>query len=218
MKSNRVRVLLATVAAGVALTACSSPVQVGTAATVGGDRISSGQLNTEVREYQAALKQAKISEAALKMPSIPRAVLLQLITFRQFEQLAQRNGLTVTEGDVDKFITEQGGIEKIGPASLGQGVPPSETRRWIRAAVIYQKSLERFGANLADQNSVQAAQAKLFGQMDTIPIKVSHRYGTWDSQQGLIDEARFGKPAEQAAPAGQLQDPAAGQQDPASGQ
>jgi hypothetical protein len=198
VKSNRLRVLPAVVAAvlaGVALTACSSPVQVGTVATVGEARISSSLLDSEVREYQAALKQAKITEAQLQMPSVPRAVLLQMIYFHQFGQFAQRTGLAVTEGDVDKFITEQGGIAKIGPAALTKGVPPSETRQWIRTALIYQKALVRSGANLADQTTIQAAQVKVFAQMDTIPVKVSHRYGIWDTQQGLVEEARFGKPA-----------------------
>lgn len=213
MKSNRVRVLplvAGAVLAGVALTACSSPVQLGTVATVGSDRISTSRLDTEVREYQAALTQAKITQAQLQMPSVPRAVLLQLIYSMQFEQFAKRNGITVSDSDVDKFISDQGGIAKIGPAALSKGVPPSETREWIRTALIYQKSLERYGANLADENTVQAAQVKLFGQMDTIPVKVSHRYGAWDTQQGLVDEARFGKPAAGSS--------AAPQPDPATGQ
>ncbi len=213
VKSNRVRVLpavAAAVLAGAALTACSSPVQVGTAATVGSSRITNGALDSEVTEYQAALKQAKITEAQLQIPSIPRAVLLQMISIRQFEQFAQRNGVTVTEREVADFLTEQGGIEKIGPAALTKGVPPSETNAWVRTALIYQKSLQKYGANLTDQASVQTAQMKLFGQMDTIPVKVSHRYGTWDPQQGLIEEARFGTPAAgtEATP---QPDPAAGQ-------
>ncbi|MFC6082386.1 SurA N-terminal domain-containing protein [Sphaerisporangium aureirubrum] len=210
MKSNAVRVLLAVVAAGVALTACSSsPVGVGTAATVGDVRITSKELTADVTEYQAALKQAKIPESQLQMPSVPRAVLLQLINFRQFEQYAARNGVVVTDGEVDKFITEQGGIQTIGPAALQRGVPPSETRRWIRTAVIYQKSLQKYGANLSDQASTQAAQQKLFEQMDKIPISVSHRFGSWNLQQGLIDENRFGTPAG-GEPSAQP-DPAAGQ-------
>lgn len=198
MKSNAVRVLLAAVAAGVALTACSSsPVGVGTAATIGDARITSKELTADVTEYRAALQKAKIPESQLQIESVPKAVLLQLINFRQFEQFAARNGLTVTEGDVDKFIAEQGGLERIGPAALTRGVPPSETRHWIRTAVIYQKSLEKFGANLSDQASTQAAQQKLFEQMDQIPVAVSHRFGEWNLQQGLVPSDRFGTAAAQ---------------------
>jgi peptidyl-prolyl cis-trans isomerase SurA len=211
VKSNALRVLVAVVAAGVALTACSSSsVGAGTAATVGGARITSKELTADVTEYQAALKKAKISVEQLQMPSVPRAVLLQLINFRQFERFAELNGVTVTEGDVDKFITEQGGMERIGPAALQRGVPPSETRHWIRTAVIYQRALEKFGANLSDQASTQAAQQQLFEQMDKIPVAVSHRFGTWNLQQGLIDDNRFGAPPEGQQPSGQP-DPAAGQ-------
>ncbi|GGK69275.1 lipoprotein [Sphaerisporangium melleum] len=203
MKSNHVRVLLAAVAAGVALTACSSPVQVGTAAVVGDQEISSKRLDGEIREYKAALQKAKINESQLQMPSIPRAVLLQLIYFSQFEQFAQRSGLAISEGDIDRFINEQGGIDKVGPAMLGRGVPPSEVRKWVRTSLTYQKGLERFGANVTDQASVAAAQQKLFAQLDAIPVKLSNRYGAWDTQQGIIDQARFGEPAagsEQAPP------------------
>ncbi|MEU9888103.1 SurA N-terminal domain-containing protein [Sphaerisporangium sp. NPDC051011] len=224
MKSIRVRALPAVAAAAltcVVLTACSSPVSLGSAATVGDHRISSSELNTQIAEYQAALKKAKISEEQLQIPSVPRAILLQLIYFRQFEQFAQRNNIVVTDGDVDKFITEQGGMQQIGPAALSKGVPPSETREWIRAAIVYQKGLERFGANLTDQASVQQAQLKLFGQMDTVPVKISPRYGTWDTQRGLVEEARFGKPAagaDAAAPQDPSQQQAPDQSDPAAGQ
>lgn len=221
MKSIRLRVLpaaAAAVVAGFALTACSAPVRIGTVATIGGDRITSGQLDSEVKEFQAALKQAKITEAQLQLPSIPRAVLLQMISMRQFEQFAKRTGLAVTEREVGDFLNEQGGIAKIGPAALSKGVPPSETRQWVRTALIYQKGLQRYGANLTDQASVQAAQVKLFGQMDGIPVKVSHRYGTWDPQQGLVEEARFGKPVPSASAGAGGQDPATGGSDPASGQ
>ncbi|WP_214415899.1 SurA N-terminal domain-containing protein [Sphaerisporangium fuscum] len=203
--------LAAAVLAGVALTACSSPVQVGTAATVGGDQITSKQLDSEVREYKDALKQAKVSEAQLQSP-IPKTVLTQLIFFHQFDQFAKKTGLTITEGDIDKLINDQGGIQKIGPEGLSRGIPPSQTRQWIRTTLIYQKALERFGANLTDQASVQAAQEKLFGELGNIPVKVSHRYGTWDLQQGqLVEEARFGKPAAGSADTASRPDPATGQ-------
>jgi peptidyl-prolyl cis-trans isomerase SurA len=199
----------AAVLAGVALTACSSPVQVGTAATVGSERITSGELDSKVREFKSALQVAKIPESQLQVPSIPKAVLSQLIYFDQFGQWAQKNGLTVSESDIDKLISSQGGAEKMGTAALSRIVPPSETRDWIRTTLIYQKALERYGAKLTDEASVQTAQVKLFGELGAIPVKVSHRYGTWDTQQGLIDEARFGKPAPGSEPASQ--DPAAGQ-------
>ncbi|MDH2428763.1 SurA N-terminal domain-containing protein [Sphaerisporangium sp. TRM90804] len=211
MKSKSVRVLLAAAATGVALTACSSPTPIGVAATVGGERISTKQLDAEVTEFQTALAKAKVTQEQIQLPSIPRAVLLQLVYFKQFDQFAERNGVNVTEGDVDSFVAEQGGMERIGPAALSKGVPPSETRQWIRTALIYQKGLERFGANLSDQASSQAAQVKVFEQMDAIPVKVAHRYGVWDPQQGLVNQPRFGAPAEQDAPPAGQPDPSAGQ-------
>lgn len=219
MKSNRVRVLLAMAAAGVALTACSAPVGVGTAATVGNDRISSKQLDSEVSEFQTGLKAAKVAEDQLQVPSLPRAILKQLITFRLFDQFAQRNGIAVTQADVEKFIGDQGGMGRIGPAALMEGVPPSQATRWVRTILIYQKSLQRFGANLADQASTQVAQDKMFAQLGTIPVKISHRYGTWDlSKGGLVEEARFGAPSTgQSGTEGQP-DPATGSQGPANGQ
>ncbi|GII77872.1 hypothetical protein Sru01_28540 [Sphaerisporangium rufum] len=220
MKSNRLRVLLAAAAATAGLTACSSPVGVGTAATVGGERITTARLNADVVEFQNAVRTAKIPPDQLQIQSsVPQAVLLQLVQMRQFRQFAERQGVTVSDGDLDKFVAEQGGLEKIGPNALIRGVPPSETREWIRTALIYQKSLERFGANLTDQASQQAAQAKLFQQLDTIPIKVAHRYGTWDTQRGLVEEPRFGAPAQAEAPAGgQGQGGGQGEPDPATGQ
>ncbi|GII64565.1 hypothetical protein Skr01_46500 [Sphaerisporangium krabiense] len=230
MKSIRVRApqaVAAAVLACLAMTACSSPVRVGEAATVGNERISTGELNDKIAEFQAALKKSNINESQLQIPSIPRAILLQLIAIRQFDGFAQRNGIAVTDGDVDKLISEQGGSQQLGMAALGKGVAPSMARSWVRGGVIYQKALERFGANLTDQASVQAAQIKLVQQLEAVPVKISPRYGAWDNQQGgMVDEARFGKPApspsaqtqQDPSQGGELQQDPSQQQDPTAGQ
>nr|BFE83669.1 hypothetical protein GCM10020093_062700 [Planobispora longispora] len=72
VKSTRVRVILAVVAAGAALTACS-PSQAGAAAIVGDQRISVSELSADAEEYQAAMAKAGLSAQQLQLQgSIPR--------------------------------------------------------------------------------------------------------------------------------------------------
>ncbi len=180
----------AAVAAGVVLTACSSPMEAGAAAIVGNERISASELNDSVSELRSALERAKIPEAQLQLPATQR-VLLQLTSLSQFRQFAAKSGVTVTDGEIDKAITEQGGMQRIEPALLAEGVPPSRIRDWMGAVVAYNKLLTQYGG----QN--EAAQQKLGQALSSVKVTYSPRYGKFDPSQGFVDAGRFTKAASQ---------------------
>ncbi|MFF0306806.1 SurA N-terminal domain-containing protein [Streptosporangium sp. NPDC004379] len=204
MKSTRVRVILAVIATGVALTACS-PSQVGAAAVVGGDRISSGELERNVREYEAALTKAGLSPAQLQFPgSVPQVVLYQLATARQYTKVAEKNGVTVTDGEVDQAINTQGGADQYGQQLLQQAVAPSQARAYTRARLMITKLMAKYGGG-ADQEALQRGQQRVVEDLKSVRIEWNPRYGKINAQpsqeqpQIFTAEDRFGK-APEAAP------------------
>ena len=93
---------LAVVAFGgcIALAACG-PVQLGSAAIVGGDRITSSTLATEVSNLNHGYHANKV-RLAFPASQMPQVVLAWLLRFRIREELAKREGITVSQGDIQQ--------------------------------------------------------------------------------------------------------------------
>lgn len=212
MKSYRVRVAVALAATGIAVTACGGPVQAGSAAIVGSERITSSDLNDEVRELRADLAANKIPEDQLQLAfSLPQTVLLNMTTSRQFQELGRRKGVTVTDREVDDVAIAQGGWDQFNKVLLANGIPLDEGRDFIRAVIVRNKLAQQSGAG-QDQAAQQAALQKVIQEADSaVPVKYSPRYGKFDPQQGFLADDRFGSPGAAAAGGAAAGAPDAGQ-------
>ncbi|MEU4833270.1 SurA N-terminal domain-containing protein [Streptosporangium sp. NPDC023615] len=176
MKSTRVRVILAVAAAGVALTACS-PNQAGAAAIVSGERISSAELDRDVREYEGALAKVGATPAQLQFPgSVPQVVLYQMVTAKKFVKAAERKGLTATEGEVDQLVARLGGMQKLEQQLLQVAVPPSRMREFLRAQVMVEKLAGGYGGGM-DQASVDKGRPQAEKDAATVKVEWNPRYG-----------------------------------------
>ncbi|MEU8198013.1 hypothetical protein AB0C10_29970 [Microbispora amethystogenes] len=204
MKSYRVRVAVTLAAAGIAMTACGGPVQAGSAAIIGNQRITSSQVNDEVRALRADLAANKIPEDQLQLPaSLPQMVLLNMTFSRQFEELGRRKGVTASDRDIDDLAVAQGGWAQFDKVLLANGIPKDQSRAFLRAYIIRSKLAQQAGAG-QDEASQQAAGQKVLQEAETtVPVKYSPRYGKYDPQQGFVADDRFGayQPAAPAAPA-----------------
>ncbi|MGW0587907.1 SurA N-terminal domain-containing protein [Streptosporangium sp. NPDC002607] len=206
MKSTRVRVILAVAAAGVALTACS-PNQIGAAAVVGGERISSSELNKNVREYEEALSKAGVSASQLQFQdSVPQLVLFQLANAKQYAKVAESKGITVTDGEIDQVIAGQGGQEKFEQQMLQQAVAPSHAREFMRSQVLISKLIAKYGGG-TDEAAVQRGEQQAIKDLRAMPITWNPRYGQLNQQRSqeqpsvFVDAGRFGAAGGPAAPA-----------------
>jgi len=104
-KTSRV---LAVGAAGLgvcALISACSPVQAGSAAIVGSQRITSSSLDQQVSNLQVASKPLG-SQVTLTTAEQPRAVLTWLIRFSIMDQLAADNGISVTSAQSQTGLSE----------------------------------------------------------------------------------------------------------------
>ncbi|GLW97585.1 SurA N-terminal domain-containing protein [Microtetraspora sp. NBRC 16547] len=194
MKSYRVRVTVAVgmAVAGLALSACG-PVQAGAAAIVGGERISSSDVDAKVREFRADLASHKIPEEQLNLGmSVSQLILYNTANARQYAELARRKGVTVTESEIDGFVTQNGGQAKMDEMLLSSGIPLSMGRDTLRTVLIQQKLMMQAGAG-NDQQSRQAAMIKVGQEADAaVPVSFSPRYGKFDPQQGFVADDRLG--------------------------
>ncbi|ETK31023.1 hypothetical protein MPTA5024_37185 [Microbispora sp. ATCC PTA-5024] len=198
------RVAVALAAAGVALCACG-PVQAGAAAIVGKERITSSDLDSEIRAFRQELAAHKMSEEQLGLSfPLPQMILLNMSNSRQFIQLGEQKGIAVTDREIDDVVAAQGGQARFDQVLLANGIPLSEGRNAVRAVIIRQKLAQQAGAG-TDQQSQQAAEQKVMQEVDAaVPVKFSPRYGKFDPQQGFVADDRFGAVAAPApaAPAG----------------
>ena len=142
MKSIRVAVAAAVV--GVALTACSSPMEAGAAAVVGSERISSRDLNKNVQEYEAALRKVNIEPSQLGV-SVNQFVLSRMAEQSRQQQLADKFGVQVSDSEIDAAAQDKGEQQTAEMNLLSKAVSPANPRGYLRAALGVNKVLEKLG-------------------------------------------------------------------------
>ncbi|GAA3258420.1 hypothetical protein GCM10020216_096950 [Nonomuraea helvata] len=187
---------MAAAAVGIALTACSSPMQAGAAAVVGSERISTSQLNTDAEAYKAALKRNNLDETALGVP-VTQYVLQRLADISAARQFMARRNVQVTDKEIDAKLQDPGQYQNPEINLLALGVAPTYAREYARTAVGMTKLQQAAGQGGTDQ---------LRKEFSTIKTTFSPRFGVVNaapSQENpalFIDAGRFGKAASQQAP------------------
>ncbi|GAA3723610.1 hypothetical protein HDA32_000676 [Spinactinospora alkalitolerans] len=104
---------LASGAALVALTGCGIS-QAGAAAVVGGDRISTEQIQTDI----ASVEELVAEQLGQEVPDSNRAqlaseIVANRVRFTLFEQIAEDRGIDIGRAAVDAEVEDQGGIEPL---------------------------------------------------------------------------------------------------------
>ncbi|MEV0230059.1 hypothetical protein [Nonomuraea sp. NPDC050786] len=193
MKS--IRVAVAAAAVGIALTACSSPMQAGAAAVVGNERISTSQLTADAEAYKVSLKRNNLDETALGVP-VTQYVLQRLADISAARQFMARRNVQVTDKEIDAKLQDPGQYQSPEINLLALGVAPTYAREYARTAVGMAKLQQAAGQGGTDQ---------LRKEFATIKTTFSPRFGvvnTSPSQENpalFIDAGRFGKAASQQA-------------------
>jgi SurA-like protein len=184
----------------VALAACG-PVQLGSAAIVGGHRITTSTLTTEVSDltnyYNAHHSKVQLT---FSTSQTPQEVLAWLIRFAVRNELATREGITVSAGDVQRAVQEiaaqaqqSGGSTSLTDLAVANGLPPnlisSELGRYQAIADLLVARLDG-GVNPTSQTAQQAldnefnhAQCVAAKSLD---IKINPQFGRLDYSQLAI--------------------------------
>jgi hypothetical protein len=182
------RPLAALAAAGlavVALAGCSAD-QAGTASQVGATRITDRQvadLVSEVQEQDAAIKGATFDE---KTSTI--AAVTMLTRHLVLQEAAAKEGITVTQGEVDKFLsditTSQYGGDRqklIDALVASSAVPKSQINDAARDQLVYNALLAKIAPGVTDQTAQSQAFSDYLKKLNAeIGVDVSPRFGTWN--------------------------------------
>jgi hypothetical protein len=153
------------------LTGCGAN-QAGAAALLGDQRISESELNAQVQGLLAAQGlPAQDSSAEIITVTLDR-----LITTNLVNQLAEREGVAIDQGEVDairlQYLAQAGGQAELENLLLQQGVLPNQ----IDSVITLNLQVTKLG-------QVFVAVSELSRELDT---EVAPRFGTWDAENLTI--------------------------------
>lgn len=163
------------------LSACSGETRPGTAAVVGGDRITTAALQDQVNDVRTAQNRSEqAAQLVASTPSLERLKLNKMIQLRVLEKAAKDAGISVSPKEIEDFrkdAGQDGGAAKLEQRALAQKIPlaPGQIDDDIRFTLLFGKLSERFGK--------EAVLAPLAKASDALHITVNPRYGDWDAKQ-----------------------------------
>lgn len=199
-----------------AVLAACSPVQMGSAAIVGNQRITVSTLDTQVSNWQTAAKPYKTS-IQLTTAQAPTQVLSWLIRFAVMDQVAASNGISVTQAQTAAALSSlsgtaaQNGFSSTSQLLIANGVPPQMFSQLGR----YEAEVDAFArkqnhgqepTSTAQQNAFSTAINKAeCTAAKSLNIQVSPQFGRFDyatSSFGVVAGAdTLSKPAGTPSPA-----------------
>ena len=186
MKSKRKWAIVGAAALVAVVTSGCGSAAPGAAAVVGDERISERELDERVE--QVLLAQGRPVDSASE--ALVVTTLDRMITTSLVEQFASREGVEVTQGELDavvaSYVEGSGGREAFEELLLQQDLAPEGIEDLFRVNILAQKlgvELDPAGSpesqTLAVLNAVSAFSAD-------IGTRVSPRYGTWDPSELTI--------------------------------
>ena len=185
VKSNRFRLAaivgIGAIAATIGLSGCGTPTA-GAAAVVGDQRISEATLNSEVQSV-LSLQGLPATDSSNELIT---STLDQMITTILVNELANREKIEVTQGEIDdlrlQYIAQAGGAEEFEAQISQQGIAIDEVDSIIRLNI----QVSQLGEVLSPSPEPDAQSAAVFLAISElsseIGTEVSPRYGTWDPE------------------------------------
>jgi hypothetical protein len=132
-------------------------------------------------------------------------VLTALVRSQILAEVAERNGVTVTDADVqaaaDDIVEQVGGQQEFERRLAEQGVPQGLFLQQVRDQQLQTALQQQIGADADLTTFVQEA-------LSGVPIDVNPRYGTWDTASLEVTDADPLAP-ERAGPSEAASGPAA---------
>ncbi|WP_410538271.1 SurA N-terminal domain-containing protein [Streptomyces sp. KL2] len=178
------------------LTACGSEAHPGAAAVVGGERITMGQVQSQVRAVRAAQNESdRSAELVRNTEQLTRGTVSSLVFERVLERAAEDAGVTVNRAEIQRAREEAernvGGPEELEAMMLQQrAVAPDEIDRAVRSQLLVQKLAEKLGANLQTPQGQQEITQALAEASEELDVTVNPRFGAWDDKQITLADTK----------------------------
>lgn len=195
------------VVAGLFVTGCGQ-VRAGAAALVGDQRIAIEELSQSVEATAAAAAENNLR--VTDRGALVRAVLSRQITGVLLEAAAQRHGISVTRGEVDRQIAQSGGRKRLEMQMLRSAVAPEDLRSFMRHQIIRRQlaqEVSQGGGPRAQQEALMKYLQKTARRLD---ITVSPRYGSFNAGQLRVvqEKSQLSTPDPDSQPTAGLSEPA----------
>jgi hypothetical protein len=160
--------------------------QAGAASIVGGQTVTDRQVADVVDELKT--QDASITGATFDQSAATAAAVTMLTRHLILDEVAKKEGLTPTPGQVDAFIddtvkTQFSGNRKQLDDSLASqsSVPASQVGAAARDQVIYNALLAKIAPGVTDQDAQAKAMSDyLAKEVAALGVDVSPRFGTWN--------------------------------------
>lgn len=170
----------AALASAIVVTGCG-PTLAGSAAVVGEARITDDELTAQVTEVLTALNLGPSDKAN-------QVVLDRLIRESIFAEMAKREQVDVSDGEVSAFVAESekqtpGGAAGLAAQLLQAGVPQSEILPFAKTYLLQQKIAMKLAPNKAQQIQQQVFSVAAIKLSESLDIRVSPRFGSWEAAQ-----------------------------------
>lgn len=168
------------------LSACSGEARPGTAAVIGGERITTSALQAQVNDVRTAQNRSEHSaEMIAAVPQLDRVKLSSMLQSRILDRMAKDAGITVTTKELEEerqaYDENNGGAKAFEAAVLQKAaMAPDQIDRWVRDQVLFSKLNAKYGEGKLAEPASKAA--------GTLGIEVNPRYGAWDRQRVTLGE------------------------------
>ncbi|MBO0803775.1 MAG: SurA N-terminal domain-containing protein [Nocardiopsaceae bacterium] len=191
----------AALGAGVLLSACS-PVQMGAAAIVGNQRITTSTLDTQASNLQKAVSRYPSGQVQMTSAQMPKAVLGWLVKFAIEDRAAKSAGISVTSSQVQQGIAsieeqakqyaEQSGLSSPAIVLLSSGIAPQMMENLGKYQA--QELLLATKANGGKLPTSQAEDKKVSAALTrssclaakSLNIRINPKYGRLDYSQYTV--------------------------------
>lgn len=209
-----IKLAAAALVAGVAVAACG-PVKMGAAAIVGNQRITTTSLAQEASNLSAGYQTYK-NQIQLQYPvsQAPQEALAWLVRFQVRERVAQREGITVTQGEAEQAIRnlmnqirQSGSTAPLSEIAVANGLPPDMLGELGRYQAIGDMLTNRLdGGKPPTSTSAQQALQTQFAASEcraakSLNIQINPQFGTLDYGSLAIVPAATTLSRGQGAPA-----------------
>lgn len=174
---------LVAVATTLLLTGCS---QVGSAATVGGTKISQATVQSSIDAILAARQGVDTSQMQLETGEVlNRGQLRFHLLSTLLREVGKEIKLSVSKAEIDtrrqSIIDQVGGVEVLPNALVGAGIAQKDFDQYIEAILISDKitqALTAAGVTEADMGA--QIQKLVVAKAKELGVTVNPRYGKWD--------------------------------------
>jgi len=164
-----------------ALAGCSN--QAGVASQVGSTTITDRQVADLVAEVKA--QNAKVAGSSFDEKSTTANVVAFLTQKQILEQAAAQEGVTVTQGDIDKLLTQAeaqvGSRQKVvDTVFTNVGLPSSQVDAYVRYELLQSGLVAKLAPGVSDTTQQSKALSDYLAKFDAqLGVEVSPRFGTW---------------------------------------